>query len=211
MALGANPTQRALALDAEILICNTSNIDSMRHGRPETVMIEELNVQPAAQGKLPNGAIVTLGDTKEKSGKELDHVRAVSVVGTGEDAALGFTAGTAAGRFIIVSPEINVEQYRRIDNSIANHMLVLNETYTAYELALRDRIEYSQDYLANPDAFATLKEGDKLDIDVNGKLVANGTALRVVSIREQRVPLMHSLGGTQMFTPINMIKVEVVK
>lgn len=197
MALAAQPTQRAVVLTPEnILMCNTSNIDSMRHGRPQTVMFEAGEI---AGNALPNGTIVTLLETKEEAGKEeLDHVHGIQVQ----------EQTSVAGKFIIISPEINVEQYRRIDNMIAGHQLVAEETYTAYELVKGDRIEFSQGHLAVPGTLPIA--GDLLNVDANGKLVAGGAALRVVSVRYQRLPLMMAVGGELMPEPIAMIKVEVV-
>ena len=196
----------------EIFICNTSNIDSMRHGRPQTVMLKEGNIPTALQGKLPNGPIVKLLTTQEtQTTPELDHVHSVGTIG-----AIG--AGGALGKFIIISPEIRVEQYRRIDNSIAGHMLVANETYTAYELGKLDRIEYSQAYCDDTlftDGALNITVGATLDMNANGKLVAGG-AFRVVSIREQSKPLMYAphVQGKEaalMHAPVIMIKLEVVE
>ena len=195
----------------EIRICNTSNIDSMRHGRPQTVLVE----QGAA---LPNGAIVTLTTTTKESGNPADdHVYGI------DTAAVDLTKAT--GKFIIVDPEINVEQYRRIDNSLAKFGLSgLEEeaTHTAYELQLRDRIEYSQAYFADQTPFgagtpelvyaamSTLKFG----MNENGQLVT-GDALRVVSVREQRIPLMMAgvdAQGNPIALPQSylMVKLEVI-
>ena len=207
MAIAKQPT--------EIFMCNTSNIDSMRHGRPQTVMLAEVNIPTALQGELPNGVIVKLGDTKETTQlPEFDHVHSTAAVGSNVDGAIG--------KFIIVSPEIKVEQYRRIDNSIANHMLVANETYTAYELQLRDRIEYSQAYF-DTTTQATLADkalaqglignNTLFDMNENGELVAGGTSLRIVSVRYQRKPLMmaHGADGLGLGGEVAMVKVEVVK
>ena len=196
--VAAQPTQRANALEPEkIFICNTSNIDSMRHGRPETVMFEPDQI--TAGNPVPNGIIVELGKPKLP---DHDHVRAVEIK----------ELDKVAGAFIIVSPEINVEQYRRIDNSIANHMLVAKETYTAYELQVRDRIEFSQAYFANPADAAALTANTELGINAQGKLDTAVTAktLRVVSVREQRKPLMMALGGEKMPESYMMVKVEVI-
>lgn len=213
----------------EIFICNTSNIDSMRHGRPQTVMITEQQIIALTEKRLPNGAIVALGDTLEqdgtsKPGNILDHVHAALLIGTAGQAAGVDTpeiAEGAVGKFIVVSPEIRVEQYRRIDNSIANHMLIGNETYTAYELQLRDRIEYSLDYfddatqatLAGANAQGLVGSTFKMN---NQGLLEPGAELRIVSVREQSKPLMYAphAGGAEpnlMNKPVIMVKVEVVK
>ena len=205
----------------EIFICNTSNIDSMRHGRPQTVMLKEANIPNALQGELPNGPIVALVGTQEtsdysKPGNILDHVNSVTI---------GCADGKAAEKFIVVSPEIRVEQYRRIDNSIAGHMLVANETYTAYELQLRDRIEYSLDYFADEDIREALSNpvtaqglvgtATLFNMNEQGKLEKDGAALRIVSVREQSKPLMyapHAQGkeAALMHAPVIMVKLEVI-
>ena len=189
----------------EIFICNTSNVDSMRHGRPQTVLIEQENLQ--------NGMIVTLEGTKETTDiktQPLDHVHGIVL-----------EAQTALiGKFIVVDPEINVEQYRRIDSSLAQFgtkPLEHNATHTAYELAKYDRIEYSEAYLSGITAEQAkgMIGTVALGIDATGKLVA-GDTLRVVSVREQRLPLMMDgvdAEGQAITLPekYHMIKVEVVK
>ena len=57
-----------------------------------------------------------------------------------------------------------------------------------------------------------------MDIDANGKLVAGGACLRVVSVRKQRLPMMmaadQGAAGAQgvvlMPEAVNFIKVEVI-
>ena len=197
----------------EIFICNTSNIDSMRHGRPQTVMFTETQIGDLTEKRLPNGAIVALGGTQEtQATPELDHVHS---------ATIGCADGQGVGKFIIVSPEIRVEQYRRIDNSIANHMLIGGETYTAYELQLRDRIEYSLDYFADTDVREQLETapegllGQPFNMNDQGKLVKGGAALRIVSVRVQSKPLMYAehVQGAEaklMHAPVIMVKLEVI-
>ena len=211
----------------EIFICNTSNIDSMRHGRPQTVMFE---TGQTGVDKLHNGAIVTLEGTQETTDikkRNLDHVHSIKV-----EEITG--AGAAVGKFIIVEPEINVEQYRRIDNSLAKfglNPLEPNTTHTAYELQKLDRIEYSLAYFAQLQAdvaaatdeadrkakieafVATLKAGNVFcNIEADGELVvAAGGALRVVSVREQRIPLMMDATNKNHLPEMYyMVKLEVV-
>ena len=43
-----------------LFMCNTSNVKEMEIGRPQTVMFDGEEVKP-------NGSIVTLGDTLEKT------------------------------------------------------------------------------------------------------------------------------------------------
>ena len=174
-----------------LLMANTSNVKEMKNGRPQSVL---------APKALPNCAIVKLGDTLEKTeGAEFDHVHAVTAE----------AATSAVGRFVIVAPEINVEQYRMIDNDIAKFRLEANEVYTAYELQKLDRLELSEGMFAA----GALVEGDTVNIAADGKLttkVADG-CLRVVSIREQRLPQMVLKDGSMRPAAVKMIKVEVVK
>ena len=172
-----------------LLMANTSNVKEMKNGRPQSVQ---------APKALPNCAIVTLGDTMEATKAELDHVHAVTAG----------TAKTAVGKFVIVAPEINVEQYRMINNDIAKFALEAGEVYTAYELQLRDRLEFSQDY------FATVPTvGQTVNIADNGKLTASieSGCLKVISVREQRLPMVVKDNGTMTPASIKMVKVEVVK
>ena len=172
-----------------LLMANTSNVKEMKNGRPQSVQ---------APKALPNCAIVTLGDTMEATKAELDHVHAVTAE----------TAQKAVGKFVIVAPEINVQQYRMIDNDIAKFALEAGEVYTAYELQLRDRLEFSQDY------FETVPSvGQTVNIADNGKLTAaaDSGCLKVISVREQRMPMVVLPNGTMMTSSIKMVKVEVVK
>ena len=172
-----------------LLMANTSNVKEMKNGRPQSVQ---------APKALPNCAIVTLGDTMEATKAELDHVHAVTAG----------TAETAVGKFVIVAPEINVQQYRMIDNDIAKFMLEKDEVYTAYELQKLDRLELSADMFA-----AVPAVGDTVNIAADGKLtakIAEG-CLRVVSIREQRLPQMVLQDGSMRPAAVKMVKVEVVK
>ena len=174
-----------------LLMANTSNVKEMKNGRPQSVQ---------APKELPNCAIVSLGDTLEKTkGAEFDHVHAVTAE----------AAETAVGKFVIVAPEINVEQYRMIDNDIAKFRLEKDEVYTAYELQKLDRLELSEGMFAA----GALVVGDTVNIAADGKLTTkvSGGCLRVVSIREQRLPQMVLQDGSMRPAAVKMIKVEVVK
>lgn len=191
---------------ANYFMANTSNVDSMRHGRPQSILLE------ASQCKingafLPNATIVTLKDTMEASkGREFDHIHAVEVK----------ALDSVVGASIIVAPEINVQQYRTIDGQIGKFLLEAEEVYTSYDLIKGDRIEYSEGYFVN---IADATVGNKFNVDQNGKLVkatSNG-ALRVVSVKEQRLPVMlaavQATNNNAAFTPasIKMVKLEVIK
>ena len=184
--------------------CNTSNVHEMKFGRPQTVLND---------AERPNGVIVTLGATQESVARELDHCHAIS------EGAL--TA--VAGKFIVVAPEINVQQYRKIDGQIGKFVLEAGETYTAYQLSVLDRLEYSDAYFANA---AALEVGDKVNVQDKGdngeRFVASETGcLRVVSIVDLWLPVMlmpnspeyQGEGNPAKLMPesVKMIKVEVEK
>ena len=187
-----------------LFMCNTSNVKEMEIGRPQTVMFEGGEVKP-------NGSIVTLGNTVEKTkGRAYDHVHAVTF---GE-------AEAVEGKFIIVAPEINVEEYRTIDGQIGKYVLEPGVTYSAYQLQKLDRIEYSDSYFTgayfvSPEA---LKVGDTVKINAQGKfekVVSNG-ALRVVSILPTHLPVMMAPGKKNQKISLMpqaglKIKLEVVR
>ena len=174
-----------------LLMANTSNVKEMKNGRPESVLLKAKDSATV----LPNCAIVSVGDIVTEQG---DHIRE----------AKALAATNAVGKFVVVAPEINVEQYRMIDNDIAKFALEAEEVYTAYELQLRDRLEFSQDY------FATVPTvGQTVNIADNGKLTAaaDSGCLKVISVREQRMPMVVLPDGSMRPTAIKMVKVEVVK
>lgn len=189
-----------------LFMCNTSNVHEMKFGRPQTVLVE-------GKDALPNGVIVTLGATKEGIARELDHVHGIT------EGALT----SVAGKFIVVAPEINAQQYRTIDGQIGKFVLEVGETYSAYQLSVLDRIEYSEAYFKDA---AALKVGDKVNVqqkDANGArfVKADSGCLRVVSVVDLWMPVMLAandgvaqVGGEEaklMPTSVKMIKVEVEK
>ena len=186
-----------------LFMCNTSNVHEMKFGRPQTVLVE-------GKDALPNGVIVTLGATKEGTARELDHVHGIT------EGAL--TA--VAGKFIVVAPEINAQQYRTIDGQIGKFVLEVGETYSAYQLSVLDRIEYSDAYFKEASA---LKVGEKVDVcakGANGERFAKastGGCLRIVSIVDLWMPVMlaanEASGQDAKLMPatVKMIKVEVEK
>ena len=184
--------------------CNTSNVHEMKFGRPQTVLND---------AERPNGVIVTLGATQESVARELDHCHSIS------EGAL--TA--VAGKFVVVAPEINVQQYRKIDGQIGKFVLEVGETYTAYQLSVLDRLEYSDAYFVKADE---LEVGDKVNVQAKGdngeRFVASETGcLRVVSIVDLWLPVMlmpnspegQGSGNLAKLMPesVKMIKVEVEK
>ena len=186
-------------------MCNTSNIHEMKFGRPQTVLNKE---------ERPNGVIVTLGTTQEAVSRELDHCHTVT------EGAL--TA--VAGKYIIVAPEINAQQYRKVDGQIGKFVLEADETYTAYQLSVLDRIEYSDAYFANAGA---LEVGHKVNVQAKGSngerfvKADTGGAMRIVSITPLWLPVMlmgntasaQGSGNLAKLMPesCKMIKVEVEK
>ena len=176
-----------------LLMANTSNVKEMKNGRPESVLLKDKTGK--TEGTLPNCAIVSVGDVVTEQG---DHVRE----------AKALAATNAVGKFVVVAPEINVEQYRMIDNDIAKFALEAGEVYTAYELQKRDRLEFSEAYFATVPA-----EGQTVNIDDDGKLTAaiESGCLKVISVREQRMPMVVLPDGSMRPAAIKMVKVEVVK
>ena len=184
-------------------MCNTSKIKSMKLENPKTIMF--------TGDVKPNGTIVTLKETQEKTkGREYDHVHAVEFL---------TSVNEVAGKYIIVAPEINVEQYRLIDNQISKFVLEADETYAAYRLQVGDRIEYTDGYFAS---VAGLVVGDFVNVNASGKLEkdADGSettsAFRVVSILPAQYPIVMKPGKKSQ--PIGLmpeagkkIKLEVVR
>ena len=177
--------------------CNTSNVDEMRHGRPQTVLND---------AERPNGVIVTLGATQEAEARELDHCHAIT------EGALE----AVVGAYVVVAPEIMEDEYRTINGQIGKFVLKADETYSAYRLQKLDRLEYSDAYF---DGAAELEVGDKVNVQAAGdngeRFVASETGcLRVVSIVNLWMPVMlaaNSQEGALMPASVKMIKVEVEK
>lgn len=188
-----------------LFMCNTSNVHEMKFGRPQTVLND---------AERPNGVIVTLGATKEGTARELDHCHAIT------EGAME----AVAGKFIVVAPEINAQQYRTIDGQIGKFVLEAGETYSAYQLSVLDRIEYSEAYFTGASA---LKVGEKVNVQAKGSKgerfvkASSGGAMRIVSIVDLWMPVMLAANdgvaqvGAQdaklMPTSVKMIKVEVEK
>lgn len=179
----------------KLLMANTSNVKEMKNGRPQSVRLEGASDEVKV---LPNCAIVSLGDTLEGEAAELDHVHTAKAI----------AATNAVGKFVVVAPEINVQQYRMIDNDIAKFALEAKEIYTAYELQKLDRLEFSADYFATKPAV-----GQTVNIADNGMLTAaaDSGCLRVISVRKQRMPMVVLPNGQMATQVVEMVKVEVVK
>ena len=183
-----------------LFMCNTSNIHEMKFGRPQSVILAD---------DMPNGVIVTLGAVQDN--KEGDHLHSVTLA----------TEAKVVGKFIVVAPEINAQQYRTIDGQIGKFVLEAGEAYSAYMLQKHDRIEYSDAYFAELPAVG--KKVSPKAKDAKGTVFTAGGesgALEVVSVRELWLPivLQANIKGAQgagnaaklMPESCKMIKLEVI-
>ena len=113
-----------------LIVANTSNVKEMKNGRP-------MNVKLVDEG-LENCVIVTLAAAPVDNG-ENDHVFVGTVLEAGAVAA-AVKAGTA---YLVVAPEIMVEEARMTDGHIGLFRFEKDGVYTAYQLHAHDRIEVS--------------------------------------------------------------------
>lgn len=116
----------------ELKVANTSNVKEMKNGRP-------MNVKLEAAG-LENCVIVTLGAAGTG---ENDHVFSVAKVLTPAEVDAAVKAGTA---YLVVAPEIMVEEARMTDGHIGKFRFENGGVYTAYKLNVHDRIEVSSSH-----------------------------------------------------------------
>ena len=116
----------------ELKVANTSNVKEMKNGRP-------MNVKLVGEG-LENCVIVTLGAAG--TGEE-DHVFSVAKVLTPAEVDAAVKAGTA---YLVVAPEIMVEEARMTDGHIGKFRFEAGGVYTAYKLNVHDRIEVSTNH-----------------------------------------------------------------
>lgn len=118
-----------------LIVANTTNVKEMKNGRPMNVRI------PASEEELPNCTIVKLVAV-ETDKPENDHVYTVEVL---EAAAV--KAAVAAGQaYVIVAPEIMVEEARRTDGHIGKFRFKEGAVQTAYQLSVHDRLELSSNH-----------------------------------------------------------------
>ena len=113
----------------ELKVANTSNVKEMKNGRP-------MNVKLVGEG-LENCVIVTLGAAGTG---ENDHVFTVAKVLAANEVAEAVANGTA---YLVVAPEIMVEEARMTDGHIGKFRFENGGVYTAYQLQPHDRIEVS--------------------------------------------------------------------
>ena len=115
----------------ELIVANTSNVKEMKNGRPVNVKLGE-----AAE----NCVIVELVAVVDNG--ENDHVFTTKILAAGEVNA-AVKAGTA---YLVVAPEIMVEEARRTDGHIGKFRFEKDGVYTAYQLNVHDRIEVSTNH-----------------------------------------------------------------
>ena len=111
-------------------VANTSNVKEMKNGRPMNVKLEGAD--------LENCVIVTLAEQPVDQ-KENDHV----FVGTVLEAAAVAEAVANGTAYLVVAPEIMVEEARKTDGHIGKFRFEKGGVYTAYQLHAHDRIEVS--------------------------------------------------------------------
>ena len=119
---------------ADLIVANTSNVKEMKNGRPMNIRLEGAVEQP-------NCVIVTLGAVVDNG--EGDHVFKATVCASAEAAKTAVADGTA---YLVVAPEIMVEEARMTDGHIGLFRLQPGEVYTAYKLEKHDRIEVSSNH-----------------------------------------------------------------
>ena len=117
----------------ELKVANTSNVKEMKNGRPVNVKLEE-----AAE----NCVIVTLGNAGTG---ENDHVFAATILDAAA-VAKKIEDGQVEEMYLVVAPEIMVEEARMTDGHIGKFRFEVGGVYTAYQLHVHDRIEVSTNH-----------------------------------------------------------------
>ena len=117
-----------------LIVANTSNVKEMKNGRPMNVQIPEADMENCAVVKL----------LAAQAG-ELDHVFTVERIADKEALAAAIEADLA---YVIVAPEIMVEEARRTDGHIGKFRFKKDAVHTAYKLSKHDRLEVSENHPA---------------------------------------------------------------
>ena len=145
---------------ADLIVANTSNVKEMKNGRPMNIQLAE------GEGEQANCIIVTLGAVlDDKAG---DHVFVATVLEEKKAIEDAVAAGTA---YVVVAPEIMVEEARMTDGHIGLFRLEEGEVYTAYQLHKHDRLEVSSNH-----PLATLKVGT----EISRRPMASGLVMQPV-------------------------------
>ena len=115
-----------------LIVANTTNVKEMKNGRPMNVKI------PAApEGKeLANCLIVKLGAAGTGVDDHVYNVTILEAAPAAEDLAAGLI-------YVVVAPEIMVEEARRMDGHIGKFRFKEGDVHTAYQLSKHDRLELS--------------------------------------------------------------------
>ena len=121
-----------------LIVANTTNVKEMKNGRPMNV-----EVPAATNDQLANCMVVELGAVKTDK-PENDHVYTAQPLTTKETIDAAIAAGTA---YVIVAPEIMVEEARRTDGHIGKFRFKAGAVQTAYQLQKHDRLEVSSDHV----------------------------------------------------------------
>ena len=115
-----------------LIVANTTNVKEMKNGRPMNVQIPEAD--------MPNCSVVKL--VAVQSG-ELDHVFTAQKLTTKSEIDAAIAAEEA---YVIVAPEIMVEEARRTDGHIGKFRFKEGAVHTAYKLSKHDRLEVSANH-----------------------------------------------------------------
>lgn len=117
-----------------LIVANTSNVKEMKNGRPMNVQIPA----DATEAQLANCMIVKLKGTLQGTKAELDHVYEVEVATavSKDDIEAGIV-------YVVVAPEIMVEEARKTDGHIGLFRFEKGDVHTAYQLSMHDRLEVS--------------------------------------------------------------------
>ena len=152
-------------------VANTSNVKEMKNGRPMNVKLEGAD--------LENCVIVTLAEAPVDE-NENDHV----FVGTVLEASAVAAAVKAGTAYLVVAPEIMVEEARMTDGHIGKFRFEKGGVYTAYKLNPHDRIEVSSTHRYATGAgrvISTRPMATGLVIAPNGELY-EGSKLSMIKI-----------------------------
>ena len=152
-------------------VANTSNVKEMKNGRPMNVKLEGAD--------LENCVIVTLAEAPVDD-NENDHV----FVGTVLEASAVAAAVKAGTAYLVVAPEIMVEEARMTDGHIGKFRFEKGGVYTAYKLNPHDRIEVSSTHRYATGAgrvISTRPMATGLVIAPNGELY-EGSKLSMIKI-----------------------------
>lgn len=126
-----------------LIVANTTNVKEMKNGRPMNIQV------PGAD--LPNCTIVKIGAAGTG---ENDHVYQAEVI-SGKPAAEDLAAGLI---YVLVAPEIMIEEARRTDGHIGKFRFKEGDVVTGYKLSKHDRLELSANH---PHAAAGTKVGER--------------------------------------------------